>query len=360
MSDGLDSPTEIARQALKARVALVILTDHGNPNPAASAFQMRDHKVTIIGGSEVKLPEGRLTFFGASQVPRFALASFPPKAIDQARLWGAFPIVSYTEDPLYGWRYWESDLDPGGIEVSNLFSCVRALSVFRKLLLALYYPFSQYYFLKSVAFPAQSFARWDDILERRKTWGLVAADAHGGFHLNKWFSARVPSYHATFSLAGLGIDRKYASQPEVAIRNGDFFNCIRGAGEPLVFEYFATNGALKFTSGSTAPEGSALHARVQTADQAVQLVLIKDGVIERKLDADHLDIPIVAAGVYRLEVYLPHHPLLPVSVPWIVSNPIFIGTAPYDLHPRSGELAGHRASRPASVGLGSAGMTAIR
>src|SRR4029077_6637044 len=78
MSDGLDSPTEIARQALKARVALVILTDHGNPNPAASAFQMRDHKVTIIGGSEVKLPEGRLTFFGASQVPRFALASFPP------------------------------------------------------------------------------------------------------------------------------------------------------------------------------------------------------------------------------------------------------------------------------------------
>jgi hypothetical protein len=268
--------------------------------------------------------------------------------------------VSYTEDPLYGWHYWESDLAPGGIEVSNLFSCVRALSVFRKLLLALYYPFSQYYFLKSVAFPAQSFARWDDILERGKTWGLVAADAHGGFHLGKWFSARVPSYYATFSLAGLGIDRKYASQPEVAIRSGDFFNCIRGAGEPLVFDYFATNGASKFTSGSTAPEGSALHARVQTAGQTVQLVLIKDGVIERRVDTDHLDIPSLAAGVYRLEVYLPHHPLLPSNVPWIVSNPIFTGTVPYDSHPRAVNSQAVEASRQASIGVDSGAVTAIR
>ena len=100
MSDGLDSPMEIARQARMARVALVILTDHGNPNPAASAFRMRADGVTIVGGSEAKLPEGRLTFFGARQVPRFALASAPPEAIDQARLWGAFPIVLYRRSAL--------------------------------------------------------------------------------------------------------------------------------------------------------------------------------------------------------------------------------------------------------------------
>jgi hypothetical protein len=100
MSDGLDSPLEIARQARMARVALVILTDHGNPNPAASAFRMRADGVTIVGGSEAKLPEGRLTFFGARQVPRFALASAPPEAIDQARLWGAFPIVLYRRSAL--------------------------------------------------------------------------------------------------------------------------------------------------------------------------------------------------------------------------------------------------------------------
>jgi hypothetical protein len=197
-------------------------------------------------------------------------------------------------------------------------------------------------------------------LERRKLWGLVAADAHGGFHLGNWFSARVPSYAATFSLAGLGIDRKYASQPEVAIRSGDFFNCIRGAGEPLVFDYFATNGVSKFTSGSTAPEGSALHARVQTAGQTVKLVLIKDGSIERRVDADHLDIPSAAAGVYRLEVYLPNHPLLPAIVPWIVANPIFIGTAPYDSHPRVANSEAVEASRPSSVGVGSAEVTAVQ
>jgi hypothetical protein len=147
----------------------------------------------------------------------------------------------------------------------------------------------------------------------------------------------------------LGIDRKYASQPELAVRSGDFFNCIRGAGEPLVFDYFATNGASKFTSGSTAPEGSALHARVQTVGQTVRLVLIKDGVIERRVDADHLDIPIVAAGVYRLEAYLPHHPLLPANVPWIVSNPIFIGTAPNDSHLRAAKSQTVQTSRSAKV-----------
>jgi hypothetical protein len=82
------------------------------------------------------------------------LLSLPPlPRLLTRRVCGEHFRLSYTEDPLYGWHYWESDLAPGGIEVSNLFSCVRALSVFRKLLLALYYPFSQYYFLKSVASP---------------------------------------------------------------------------------------------------------------------------------------------------------------------------------------------------------------
>lgn len=328
ISDGLGSPAEIASQARKARVALIILTDHGNPNRAASAFRFTMNGVAIVGGSEVKLPDGRLTFFGAAENPGLSLASSAPQAIDQTRLSGAFPIISYSEDSLYGWRYWESDLNPDGIEISNLFSSLRALSIFRGFRLAIYYPFSPYYFLKSISFPAQSLSRWDEFLARRKTWGLVAADAHGGFHIGKWLAVPVPSYAASFSLAGLGIAEKYASEPEVAIRNGDFFNCIRGAGEPLLFDFFASAGTLKFSSGSAAPDGASLHVVVRTANQPVRLVLLRDGAIARQVQADSLDVLRPEAGVYRVEVYLVDHPLLPATVPWIVSNPIFIGNGP--------------------------------
>ncbi len=50
--------------------------------------------VTVIGGSEATLPDGRLTFFGSRDVPDIALATFPPEAMKQAREWGAFPVVA--------------------------------------------------------------------------------------------------------------------------------------------------------------------------------------------------------------------------------------------------------------------------
>ena len=352
ISDGLGSLAEIASQARKARVALIILTDHGNPNRAMSAFRLTVDGVAIVGGSEVKLPDGRLTFFGAAENPVLSLASSAPLAIDQARVSGAFPIISYSEDSPYGWRYWESDLNPDGIEISNLFSSLRSLTVFRGVFLAIYYPFSPYYFLKSISFPAQSLSRWDEFLARRKTWGLIAADAHGGFHIGKWLAVPVPSYAATFSLTGLGIARKYASEPEVAIRSGDFFNCVRGAGEPLLFDFFASAGTLKFSSGSAAPDGASLHVVVRTANQPVRLVLLRDGVIVRQVQADRLDVLGTEAGVYRVEVYLVHHPLLPATVPWIVSNPIFMGNVPefpLPLPPRSNPMKAPRARNDSSA-----------
>jgi hypothetical protein len=80
--------------------------------------------------------------------------------------------------------------------------------------------------------------------------------------------------------------------------------------------------------GSTAPEGSDLRVQVQTSNQALRIVVRKDGKPVRSVDAGELEIPSVKAGVYRVEVYLLDHPLLPPEVPWIVSNPIFLEPAP--------------------------------
>jgi hypothetical protein len=325
MSDGLQSPEEIAAQARATGVSLVLLTDHGRPNVASSSFRKIIAGVTIVGGSEASLPDGHLTFFGAQEAPGFRLSSFPPEAMDDARGWGAFPVLAYPDDPDYGWRYWDSDLRPGGIEVLNLFTCLRGASWLERLRLAMYYPFSHYYFLRSIAVPAESLAHWDGFLQRDKIWGFEASDAHGGFRIGSWFSMRLPSYADTFSFVGMGISRRYESDPEAAVRGGDFFNCVRGAGEPERFEFSAHHDFQDFPSGSDAPVNSRLHVEVLAVQQAVRVVLIKDGAAVREVVGDHLDLENAGAGVYRVEIFLMTHPLLRADVPWILSNPIFVG-----------------------------------
>jgi hypothetical protein len=78
MSDGLQSPEEIALQARAAGVSLVLLTDHGRPNVASSNFRKTIAGVTVVGGSEATLLEGHFTFFGGRQAPGFRVSSFPP------------------------------------------------------------------------------------------------------------------------------------------------------------------------------------------------------------------------------------------------------------------------------------------
>jgi hypothetical protein len=327
MSDGLESPREIARQARDSGIGLVLLTDHGSPNRASSSFRETIDGVTIVGGSEANLPDGRLTFFGARSVPGFRLSSFPPEAIGDAHEWGAFPVIAYPDDPRYRWRYWNKDLRPGGIEILNLFTSLRTGSWADRFRLAIFYPFSHYYFLKRIVVPAESIAHWDAFLQRDRIWGFIASDAHGGFHITPWLPIKLPSYADTFSFAAMGVGRQYEPDPEAAIRSGDFFTCIRGAGEPERFEFSARQGVQPFPTGSDAPPSSGLHVEVQVANLATRLVLKKDGAALREVVGDHLDLENAGAGVYRVEVFLEAHPLLPANVPWILSNPIFIGTA---------------------------------
>jgi hypothetical protein len=327
MSDGLQSPEEIALQARAAGVSLVLLTDHGRPNVASSNFRKTIAGVTVVGGSEATLPEGRFTFFGGRQAPGFRVSSFPPEAMEDARSRGAFPVLAYPDDFRFGWHYWNADLRPGGIEILNLFTSLRRTSLASRFLLAIYYPFSRYYFLKTLSFPSESIIHWDNFLQRDRTWAFVASDAHGGFHITKFLPIKLPSYADTFSFVAMGIDRRYSRDPELAIRSGNFFNCIRGAAEPEKFEFSAHSGSQSFPTGSDAPAKSDLHVEVKSENQAMRLVLKKDGAEISESVADHLDLLSAPAGVYRVEAHLLRHPLLPPEIPWIISNPIFVGMA---------------------------------
>jgi hypothetical protein len=110
---------------------------------------------------------------------------------------------------------------------------------------------------------------------------------------------------------GLAVDPRYREAPEEAIRRGEFFSLVRAAGEPRRFDFLETGGALV--------------ARLDTETAGARIDLERNGDVVDSTMENELRLAAPEPGVYRVEVYLEDHPLLAGDVPWILSNPLFIG-----------------------------------
>lgn len=323
LSDGLASLDEVARAAAHSRLDFIMLSDHGAPHPEATLVDETLEGVRIIGGSEVGLPEGHLIVSDVDALPSFKLPPYPPDAIGDVREWGGLSIVTYPEDPTQRWLYWEDDLLPDGIEIINVTSYFRASSAFAKLRWAWFSMFSSYYYVSGFQPPTYALERWDELLERGPVWGFYATNAHGGFPLTEETTVSIPSYETAFSYVGLGIDREYREDPMRAIRSGDFFAVVRGAGEPERFTFRAGNDG---RPGSFVPSGTNLHVALDAPGLSTRIVLKRSGETLFDTSEGELDFD-ASAGVYRVEVFLEDHPLLASDVPWILSSPIFVGVS---------------------------------
>ena len=321
LSDGLGSLDEVARAAVRSRLDFVMLSDHGAPHPEATLVDETLEGIRIVGGSEVGLPEGHLMVSDVDALPTFKLPPYPPDAIGDVREWGGLSIVTYPEDPIEPWLYWEDDLLPDGIEIINVTSYFRASSAFTKLRWAWFSMFSPYYYVSSFQPPTYALDRWDALLERSPVWGFYASNAHGGIPLIGETTLPIPSYETAFSYVGLGIGREYSKEPMRAIRSGDFFAVVRGAGEPERFTFRAGNDG---RPGSFVPSDASLHVMLDAPELSTRIVIKRNGETLFETTENEFDFH-GSAGVYRVEVFLEEHPLLARNVPWILSNPIFVG-----------------------------------
>jgi hypothetical protein len=325
MSDGIYPPDKIAIEAKKVDVSFVILTDHGAPNFKASVFKEKINGVFFIGGSESGLPEGHLNFFGAKKVPVFKLPPYPPEAIEDIKEWGGFTVITYPEDPWHRWHYWDNNLYPDGIEIINISTYFRRLTKWQIAKLVLYFPFSRYYFLKYFTSPEFSIDKWNTLLKRKKVFGFYAVNAHGRTPISKNIKIPYPSYAKIFSTVGLGIDKKYKDNPEEAVRRGDFFSIVRGAGEPQIFEFYGIQNNKKINQGSSSIDKNInLKIIVKTKKLKYKIVLKQNGNKIIETTKNSIDFKTKTSGVYRAEIYLTNHRLLSSEVPWIISNPIFV------------------------------------
>lgn len=321
-SDGLGGLPEIAAAAALAGDRFVILSDHGSPNRGTALCREMIDGVALYGGSEAALPEGHLILFGQTEMPLCQYGRFPPDAVDDTRSWGGRAVVAYPASGPQRWRYWEGDFRPDGIELLNLVSEFKDAGFRKQAAAALFYPFTEYALLPTLSAPRAAGGRWDELLRRGLVAGYYAANAHGGIRLARRLPLPCPSYEAAFQLVGLGVDRSFAADPLEAVREGRFFSIVRGAGEPQEFSFTADHDGTRHPAAAAVSAPARLEAVVRTRGLRTRLVLLRDGRPVRASVGPKISLPGAGPGAYRVEVYLPGHPLLAPDVPWILSNPI--------------------------------------
>jgi hypothetical protein len=145
-----------------------------------------------------------------------------------------------------------------------------------------------------------------------------------------------------------------------ALRAGHHYNALDALAAPPAFEFTGRGAASVADEGDELPVDHPvmLEARVE-APPGARLVLFRDGNTIRETTDARLTYPAPGErAVYRAEVRIPGAPGVP-PVPWIVSNPIYVGRS---LHPGSPPATprGTEVTDLIQPGSGAAGWTLER
>jgi hypothetical protein len=349
VSDGTGSVDEIAAAASKAGLQFVILTDHGDGTrvPAPPSYRSG---VLCIEAVEVNTTGGHLVALGASQSP-YPLAGTPQAVLEDVHRLGGMGIAAHPQSPRASLRWSGWDVPVDGIEWLNADSEWRdeLLESLGRLLLT-YALRPAETLAAALDRPDSVLARWDAAMASSRVVGLAGADAHArlGFRqqtdpFEETWHVKVPSYEASFKAFSLRVllDAPLSGDPVrdandilTRVRWGRTFTVIDGLASPGGFEFSATSGGRSAGIGDDLEIAGevVLHARM-AAPAGSRMVILQNGAIlfDSKDPETHLGV-VAEPAVYRIEIYAPQGAGEP-PIPWLVSNPIYVGLR--DTHRRA-------------------------
>lgn len=345
-SDGSGTLDDIAGAAARAGLQFVIVTDHGDGTRAPELPSYRSGVLTV-DAVELNTSGGHYAAMGLPATP-YPLAGTPDDVIEDVRRLGGFGVAAHPGSPRssLSWQEWEAPID--GLEWINADSEWRdepRLPLARALLTYLFRaPQSMATLLDR---PDEVLRRWDVLAASRRVTGLAGADAHArlGFRQRTdpdvaSMHIPVPSYLSSFRAfsnhvvlgAPLSGDAgRDASRLLTAIRDGHVYTVIDALATPGALSFTATSGSHAAQIGDALPIAGdvLLHASV-TGPPRTTLVLLQDGQRVHEVTDGALDMNGGSdRGAYRIEAYTAGAPGGP-AVPWIVSNPIYVGLTPPD------------------------------
>jgi len=342
-SDGSGSVDAIAAAAARAGLQFVILTDHGDGTrtPEGPAYH---GGVLTIDGVELNTTGGHYVAVGLPASP-YPIAGSPEDVIEDVHRLGGFGIAAHPGSPRssLSWQEWSAPID--GLEWINADSEWRdeprapiARALLTYLLRA---PESMATLLDR---PDAVMRQWDELAVHRSIVGLAGADAHArlGFRQRTdpdvaTFHVRLPGYESSFRTFSnhvlldsplTGDAAADALAVITSIRHGRVYSVVDALATPGSLSFTATNGnGSAAVGGALAIGGDVVLRASANAPPGTTLVLLRNGQRIHEVTDKVLETTSEGSGTFRIEAYTVGGPGTP-AVPWIVSNPIYVGLAP--------------------------------
>jgi hypothetical protein len=358
-SDGTGTLDEISAAAARAGLQFVIVTDHGDGTrpPEPPAYRSG---VLCIDAVEISTQYGHYVAMDLPQTP-YRLAGHPRDVIEDVRRFGGFGFAAHPDSPKAAlqWDAWTAPFD--GIEWLNADSEWRDEfwgSLGGVLLTYAIRPVETLGGLLDR--PTNVLTQWDRLAATRRVAAIAGADAHArlGFRqaadpYEDRVLARLPSYEVSFrafsnhvilSNALSGEPLTDAALITAAVRDGRIFTSIDSFAALGAFEAKALTGNTVARPGEylQVQRAAAIEAAI-AAPAGTTLAVLRNGQMLYETRAAALRIDVGAEpGAYRIEARLPSQSAS--SVPWVLTNPIYIGLAE-----RHAAAAATSASPPAST-----------
>jgi hypothetical protein len=344
-SDGTGTIDEVAAAAARAGLSFVILTDHGDASREPDKPQYRGGVLTI-DAVEISTAGGHVIALGLPKSP-YPLGGEPRDVLEDIARLGGFAVAAHpgSAKPELRWTDWNVPVD--GLEWLNADSEWRDESKWLLFRALFTYPVRR---AESVATlldrPTDVLRQWDTLTRERRVVALAGADAHARVGLrtvgepydnNNSNSIHIPAYEDSFRTFSISLPQAMlvgnpladANAVIAAIRAGHVYSTVDAVGGAAAMAFTAASEGARATGGDELQAASSvmLRAEVQAPADA-QIVLLKNGepaATGTGAMLEHTTGPERAA--YRVEVNLPGAPGQP-TVPWIVSNPIYVGGVP--------------------------------
>jgi len=340
-SDGTGTIDDIARAAAEAGLQFVIITDHGNATRPMEAPRYVG-SVLCIEAVEISTTDGHYAALDLPAPPYPLAGEGRDVAEDVARL-GGFGIAAHPDsvkDTLQ-WRAWDARVD--GIEWFNADSQWRDESRWRLLPTLLQYPLRPAETVASLFDrPVSALRQWDELTARRRVVGFAAADAHArmGWRgkadpYDESLYVRAPSYESVFRAFSMraeleapltGDGARDARLILDAVRAGRIYAAFDAVAGPGVLDFRAGSATARARQGGWIPDGDGavrFDARANLPPGG-SLVLLRNGHQVAQATGQALAYADTQPGAYRVEARIPGAPGSP-PLPWIVSNPIYVG-----------------------------------
>lgn len=342
-SDGTGDYTQIAEEALKTNVDVVIITDHNiNVRGMERYFEKDGRRVLILTGEEVhdqdRLPQkNHLLVIGCEQ--EVALFAHDTQLlIDQVNKFNGLSFLAHPYEyplPLFHetditWEAWGVN-GYTGIELWNGFSEFK--TVVHTLPQAIYYAF----FPERIPHQplVQMLAKWDELLlENRRVVAVAGSDSHALDYRAGLIHKTIFPYSYHFStinnhlLVPAPLSGDLSSDKAMilhALGTGSSYIANNLPASPRGFTFTAENSEKKTIMGDELflDPGATLRIRLP---QRANLRLLHNGkpIVDMN-DTDQLVRVINQPGAYRVEAYLDY---FGKRRGWIFSNPIYVRYPP--------------------------------